>query len=200
MNGIVLTHGAGSNRNAPLLLAVEAEFVKLGWVVERVNLAFREEGRSGPPRPADAKKDQDGLARWLLEMGERVGVGGSGSGRVFLGGHSYGGRQGSMLLAGRPELASGLLLMGYPLHPPAKPAQMRTAHFGALRVPSLFVSGTKDEFGTEEELRTAVALVPARTKLEMVVGARHDLNGGLGAVAGRIAAGFAEFISGGGVE
>ncbi len=73
-------------------------------------------------------------------------------GPVILGGHSYGGRQSTMLAAEEPGLVEALLLLSYPLHPPGKPAQPRTAHFPALRTPALFVHGTKDPFGTIEEL------------------------------------------------
>src|SRR5690348_6692823 len=70
------------------------------------------------------------------------------SGKIYLGGHSYGGRQASMLAAEAPDIAAALLLLSYPLHPPLKPAQLRTQHFPQLRVPALFVSGTTDGFGT----------------------------------------------------
>src|SRR5271168_3574179 len=77
-------------------------------------------------------------------------------GRVFVGGHSYGGRQASMLCAETAEkspeeaakLAAGLLLLSYPLHPPRKPEQLRTQHFFYLHTPSLFVRGTRDPFGS----------------------------------------------------
>ena len=100
-----------------------------------------------------------------------------------------------MLLAERPKLADGLLLLAYPLHPPGKPAQLRTAHFPELRVPVLFVSGGKDEFGSEEELRLAMQAIPSRRKtLRIFLGLRHDLGGGRKGVAGLIAAAFQEVI------
>ena len=80
-----------------------------------------------------------------------------------------------MLAAAEPELIAGLLLLSYPLHPPAKPDQMRTAHFQNLRTPALFVSGTKDEFGTVEEMTAAIKLVPARTEFFSLEGAGHSL-------------------------
>lgn len=187
MNGIVLTHGAGSNRNAPLLVAMDREFAAMGWVVERVDLAFRESGRSGPPRPADQHLDREGLAAHLGAMRARV------AGKVLLGGHSYGGRQGSILLAERPELADALLLLGYPLHPPGKPTQLRTEHFPSLCVPTLFASGGKDEFGTPEELQAAVALIPARTQRLLFEKLKHDLGGGKGSTPTEVAQAFAAF-------
>ncbi|HZD31811.1 MAG TPA: alpha/beta family hydrolase [Candidatus Angelobacter sp.] len=96
-------------------------------------------------------------------------------GRAFLGGSSYGGRQASLLLASHAGLVEGLLLLSYPLHPPGKPAQLRTAHFSDLRTPSLFVSGTKDSFGTIDELEAAIKLIPARTALAQIEGGSHGL-------------------------
>ena len=78
------------------------------------------------------------------------------SGRIFLGGHSYGGRQASMLCAAEPGLVDALLLLSYPLHPPQRPAELRTAHFPALRTPALFVSGVRDGFGSIDELASGV--------------------------------------------
>jgi hypothetical protein len=96
-------------------------------------------------------------------------------GRVFAGGHSYGGRQTAMAAAERRDLADGLLLLAYPLHPPRRPDQPRTGFFAEWRTPALFVHGTRDPFGTVEELRAAMARIPARVDLMVVEGAGHDL-------------------------
>ncbi len=97
------------------------------------------------------------------------------NGRIFLGGHSYGGRQSSMLCAEDTDLAAGLLLLSYPLHPPRRPEQQRTQHLPDLRTPALFVSGTRDPFGSPEELQQAIKMIPARTNLLTIEGAGHDL-------------------------
>jgi predicted alpha/beta-hydrolase family hydrolase len=102
------------------------------------------------------------------------------AGATFLGGHSYGGRQASMLFAEDP-IASGLLLLSYPLHPPEKPQQLRTVHFASLRTPALFVHGTRDPFGTIAELQSAIQQISAPTHLLTVAGAGHDLSFGRGA-------------------
>ena len=78
-----------------------------------------------------------------------------------------------MLAAERPGAADGLLLLSYPLHPPKKPAQMRTGYFPELRTPALFVHGARDPFGSIEELREAVAAIPARMDVLPVEGAAH---------------------------
>ena len=80
-----------------------------------------------------------------------------------------------MLAAEAPGVAEALLLLSYPLHPPDKPAQLRTAHFPQLRTPALFVSGTKDPFGSPDELRAALELVPGQHELRLIENAGHDL-------------------------
>jgi hypothetical protein len=80
-----------------------------------------------------------------------------------------------MLAADQPGLVDGLLLLSYPLHPPQKPGELRTAHFPRLQTPALFVSGTCDGFGTVDELESAFKLIPARTGLLTVTGAGHEL-------------------------
>ena len=83
-----------------------------------------------------------------------------------------------MLAAEEPAIADGLLLFSYPLHPPKKPDQLRTMHFPSLRTPALFVHGTRDGFGSVNELEAALVLIPAPTKILIIDGAGHDLKGG----------------------
>jgi hypothetical protein len=170
--GLALTHGAGSDCTAPLLVAIATQFCDAGFTVLRCDLAFRRKRPKGPPSPATAAADRAGLRDAVLDLRERV------SGNVYLGGHSYGGRQASMLAAEAPDIAAALLLLSYPLHPPLKPAQLRTQHFPQLRAPVLFVSGTKDEFGTIAELESAIKAIPAQTRLIAIEGAGHDLKRG----------------------
>lgn len=80
-----------------------------------------------------------------------------------------------MLAAEQPAIADGLLLLSYPLHPPGRPDDLRTAHFPGLRTPALFVHGTRDGFGTIEEMTGALGLIPARTTLFQIKGAGHEL-------------------------
>ena len=80
-----------------------------------------------------------------------------------------------MLAADQPGLVDGLLLLSYPLHPPQKPDELRTAHFPRLQTPALFVSGNCDGFGSIDELGSALTLIPARTELLTVNGAGHEL-------------------------
>jgi hypothetical protein len=167
---LVLTHGAGGNSNAALLVVLADAFAHTGLSVLRCDLPYRQRKPSGPPSPADAKRDQQGLKRAVTLMKEQF------PGRAFLGGSSYGGRQASMLVASEPKLVDGLLLLSYPLHPPGKAAQLRTQHFPALQTPALFVSGTRDAFGTIDELGAAIKLIPAKSELVAVEGAAHGLS------------------------
>src|SRR5262249_4512097 len=170
-DGLVLTHGAGGNADAPLLVAVAEAFAARGVTVLRCDLPFRQARPRGGPSPAGATRDREGLRASLRLLRQRAG------GRLFLGGHSYGGRQASMLLAAEPVLASGLLLQSYPLHPPGRPHDLRIAHLPTLRVPTLFVIGTSDPFGSLAELDKARELIPARTSL-LTVNGGHDLGWG----------------------
>lgn len=168
-DGLVLSHGAGGNAQAPLLIALADAFAACGVTVLRCNLPFRQTRPFGPPGPGDAARDRAGLKNAITKLRAMM------SGRIFLGGHSYGGRQSSMLCAEEPDLAAALLLLSYPLHPPRRPEQQRTQHLPDLRTPALFVSGTRDAFGSIEELQRAIKMIPARTKLFPVEGAGHDL-------------------------
>jgi predicted alpha/beta-hydrolase family hydrolase len=182
---MVLTHGAGGNCNAPLLVAAANAFSESGWHVLRCDLPFRQRRPTGPPSPATAAKDRDGLRCAVAAM-RRIAPD-----KVLLGGQSYGGRQATMLAAEEPSLVDGLLLFSYPLHPPGKPAQLRTEHFPRIRVPVVFVYGTADPFGSPRELADAVPAIPAPVKLLRIEGAGHDLKRGrfdLGGVVDAVAA------------
>jgi len=167
-SGLVLTHGAGANCQAPLLVALAREFCQNGFAVLRYELQFRKLRSHGPPMPGSAELDRQAIRTAVQFLRGKV------SGRLFAGGHSYGGRQTTMLLAEDPGLADGLLLLSYPLHPPKKPTQRRTAHFPDLRTPALFVHGIRDGFGSIAEMTEALKLIPARTELMPIEGG-HEL-------------------------
>ena len=143
----------------------------------------------GPPRPGDAARDREGLREQILKMREKNPE------QVWLGGQSYGGRQSSMLAAETPGLVDRLLLLSYPLHAPGKPQQLRTAHFPNLHIPVLLVHGSRDPFGSLEEMRSAIRLIPAQVRLMEVEGAGHDLGRNHAALADKIAAAFLELHS-----
>ncbi|MFD4291644.1 alpha/beta fold hydrolase [Rhodococcus sp. NPDC058505] len=166
---LLLTHGAGGDRTARLLQRAAADFAAAGVLVLRYDLPFRQRRPKGPPSPSTAGQDRDGIAAAADAIRESV------TAPVVLGGHSYGGRQASMIAAERPGICDGLLLFSYPLHPPGKPEKARTAHLPDLRCPAVFVHGTRDPFGTPDEMRAAMDLIAAPHTLVLVDGRGHDL-------------------------
>lgn len=182
VRGLALTHGAGGDCTAPLLVAVARAFCAAGFAVLRCDLAFRQQRPSGPPFPAKSAADRAGLRTALAFLGDIV------RSDLYLGGHSYGGRQASMLAAEEPGLARGLLLLSYPLHPPKKPQELRVEHFARLATPAVFVHGASDPFGTIAEMEKAMSLIPARTHLIAIARAGHDLGRGRFDVTPAIAA------------
>jgi hypothetical protein len=172
-DGLVLSHGAGGNSSAKLLVALGNAFAEVGLSVLRCDLPYRQDRPKGPPFPSGAARDREGLRQAVSELRSILP-----GGRVYLGGLSYGGRQASMLLAEQPGLADGLLLLSYPLHPPARAKELRTAHFAALRAPTVFAHGSQDPFGSLEELERARASIPGPTTLIAIDGAGHGLGRG----------------------
>ncbi len=191
-DGLVLTHGAGSSCESPLLRELAEAFSGAGWTVLRCDLPYRQDRAVGPPPRGAAARDRAGLRSAIASLGAIV------PGRVFLGGHSYGGRQATMAAAEDARLSSSLLVLSYPLRPPRHPREARTEHFPRLAVPALFVHGTRDRFATIEELRSALRLIPARTGLLAIEGAGHELTGRkpAGGLAARVLEEFRVFIGG----
>jgi predicted alpha/beta-hydrolase family hydrolase len=168
-NGLVLTHGAGSNCQAPLLVALAEAFCAAGLTVLRCDLPYRQSRPTGPPPRGSAERDQAGLRAAVAAIRRET------HGRLFLGGHSYGGRQASILAASDPTIAEALLLLSYPLHPPKRPTDLRTSHFPDLKTPAFFVHGVRDGFATSVEMEAALELIPARTELLPIPNAGHEL-------------------------
>jgi predicted alpha/beta-hydrolase family hydrolase len=166
---IVLTHGAGSDCNARLLVEMAEALAGEGFTVLRFDLPFRRARPHGPPFPAAAARDRDGLRRAVSLMREQK------HRQVFMSGHSYGGRQASMLAAEEPGLTDGLLLFSYPLHPPRKPEELRTKHFPKLTTPAFFIHGARDPFATGAEMESALELIPGAHAVLEVDAAGHEL-------------------------
>lgn len=179
-HGLLLAPGASAGRDQPALVAIDDAVSPAGFAVERMDFPYTRAGRKAPDRPpvllAAVREAAAGLAR-----SHRVAPG-----NVALGGRSMGGRICSMAAAeGLPCLA--LVLVSYPLHPPGRPDNLRVGHFGALRVPCLFVSGTRDAFATPAELEEHTAAIPARVDHVWVDGGDHGLRGRDQAVAEAVA-------------
>ena len=169
---VVLTHGAGGSRESPLLQQVCDEWARRGWLAVRYNLPFRRRRPKGPPS-GSGTGDRAGIVEAITLCRGLV------DGPLIAGGHSYGGRQTSMVVAALDEAASSkvavLTLFSYPVHPPGKPERPRTEHLPDITVPTVFTHGTSDPFGTPAEVRAAAALIAARTAVVEIAGARHDL-------------------------
>ena len=164
---VLLTHGAGGNRDSPMLVKVCDEWAARGWLAIRFDLPYRRRRPKGPPS-GSAAADQAGIVEAVALARTLT------TGPVVAGGHSYGGRMTSMAVAdGLP--VDVLTLFSYPLHPPGKPERARIEHLPRIGAPTVFTHGTSDPFGTIAELRDAAALVGAPTEVVEVTGARHDL-------------------------
>ncbi|HXA33573.1 MAG TPA: alpha/beta family hydrolase [Acidimicrobiales bacterium] len=166
--GLVLTPGAGAGSDQPSLVAIEEALAPAGVRVDRIDFPYRLAGKKAPDRPpvllATVIEAADALATELGVDGTRIAVGG----------RSMGGRMCSMAVADGMA-AAALVLVSYPLHPPGKPERLRTEHFTSITVPCLFVSGTRDSFGTPAELESATAAIPGPVTHVWLEGGDHGL-------------------------
>jgi predicted alpha/beta-hydrolase family hydrolase len=165
---VMLTHGAGGNRNSPLLIRLCDEWARRGFLAVRYDLPYRRRRPKGPPS-GSAASDRVGIAEAAALLRTLT------DGPVLAGGHSYGGRMTSMAVADEEVAVDVLALSSYPLHPPGKPERARTEHLPRITAPTVFTHGTADPFGTIDELRAAAALIPAPAEIVEITGARHDL-------------------------
>ena len=165
---VVLTHGAGGNRDSPLLQRVWDEWARRGFFAVRYDLPYRRRRPSGPPSGSGAS-DRAGIVEAIALCR------GLADGPLIAGGHSYGGRQTSMLVASKAVEVDLLTLFSYPVHPPGKPERPRTDHLPDITAPTVFTHGTSDPFGTPTEVRDAAAMIAGPAEVVEITGARHDL-------------------------
>ena len=177
---LLLYPGAGSDRDQPSLVAIERS-LGAAASVERLDFPYRREGRRAPDRaPKLMVAIRDDLSAYRRRRGP-----------VVMGGRSMGGRMTTMVAAdvddgGPVDRLAGLVLVCYPLHPPGRPDRLRVEHLVDITVPCLFVSGTKDPFGTPEELTEWTATIPAPVEHVWIEGGRHDLKGADDAIAAAV--------------
>lgn len=175
---LLLAPGAGSDSSHPALRAVEEAVAPLP--VTRMDFPYRLAGRKAPDRePVLVEAVRAAAAGCCAAARIRPD-------RLVLGGRSMGGRMCSIAVAGGLP-AAALVLVAYPLHPPGKPEKLRTAHLPSLTVPCLFVSGTRDPFGTPEELEVATSTIPGPVTHVWVEGGRHGLENADQLVASAVA-------------
>lgn len=164
--GLLLTPGAGADRDQSALVAIDNAAAAAGATVVRMDFPYRKAGRRAPDKPAVLI---EAVVEAATELRARTD-------RLVLGGRSMGGRMCSMAVA-EGLAADALLLVSYPLHPPGRPEKLRSAHFRELRLPCLFVSGTRDAFATPAELEDEVSVIPGPVILEWVEGKDHAMRG-----------------------
>src|SRR5258705_8551827 len=162
---VLLTPGAGGSRESPRLTKICDEWARRGWLAVRYNLPYRQRRPKGPPS-GSAAKDQAGVVEAIALAHTLT------DGPVIAGGHSYGGRMTSMVIAEGTAAVDVLTLFSYPLHPPGKPERARTDHLPRITVPTVFTHGTSDPFGTIDELRPPAARIPPPTEVVEITGAR----------------------------
>lgn len=179
ISGVLLTPGASAGRDQPALVALDKSLSAAGYGVERIDFPYRLAGRRAPDRPPVLVET---IRSGTETLATRLGVD---TARLAIGGRSMGGRMCSMAAADGLPVAA-LVLVSYPLHPPGRPERARTEHFGALEVPCLFVSGTRDAFGSPDELTTATSAIPGPVTLRWVEGGDHGLRGKDSLVAGLV--------------
>jgi predicted alpha/beta-hydrolase family hydrolase len=167
---VLLTPGAGSGRDHPSLVAAEEALRPHGVAVSRMDFPYRKAGRRAPDRlPVLVAAVREGAA----ELAAGAGVDPT---SVVAGGRSLGGRVCSVAVA-EGMAARAVVLVSYPLHPPGRPDKLRVDHFPELRVPCLFVSGTRDAFARPDELQAAVSAIPGPVTHVWIEGGDHGLRG-----------------------
>ena len=169
---LVLAHGAGAGQQHPFMMAAAKGFAARGIDVATFDFPYMREHRKIPDRaPVLEKAFQDVVAA-ARQWSEAT--------RFFIGGKSMGGRMATHLGAAHLADLSGIIVFGYPLHPPGKPSQLRVEHLPSITAPVLIVQGERDTFGTPSELQPAVASMTASVNLHIVPRGDHSLT-----VAGR---------------
>lgn len=166
--GVLLAPGAGAGSDQPALVAIDGAVAALGLAVARMDFPYRLAGRR---RPDPERVLEAAVRDHAAALASRVGAD---TASLVLGGRSMGGRICSQAVAGGLP-AAGLVLVSYPLHPPGKPERLRTAHLPSVRVPCLFVSGTKDAFGSPAELEAATEAIEAPVAHVWIEGGDHGL-------------------------
>ena len=169
---LVLAHGAGAPQTHPFMIAFARGLSSRGIGVVTFNFLYKERGRRAPDPPARLEACYRSVIAAVRERGPASGR------RLLVGGKSMGGRIASQVVAadtrdGVSSGVDGLVLLGYPLHPPGRPEKMRDAHLPAINAPMLFVQGSRDAFGTPDELRPVLARCSA-AELFVVDGGDHS--------------------------
>jgi uncharacterized protein len=166
---VLLAHGAGSDKDAQALKAVSSALADEGVPSLRFDYPYRVAKKRSPDRaPVLDRATRDAAA----ELAKRSGLPAE---RLVLGGRSMGGRYCSLIVGDDevPVPALGLLLLGYPLHPAGQPDRLRVDHFPRLRIPCLFVSGTRDSLAGRDALTKAAEAIKGKVAFHWLESADH---------------------------
>jgi uncharacterized protein len=165
---LVLGHGAGASQTSDFMVAFAEALAVRGFSTVTFNFPYMEEGRRLPDR-------SEALEAAFREVIATVrGRPDAGRGRLVIGGKSLGGRMASHVAAAGLDDLAGLVFLGYPLHPPGQPGRPRAAHLARIRTPMLFVQGTRDAFGTPDELAPLLAPLGPAVRVHVVEGGDHS--------------------------
>jgi predicted alpha/beta-hydrolase family hydrolase len=163
---IILAHGAGQGMASPFMTFFRSELEARGLKCVLFNFDYMERKRRIPdPQPKLQAKYRNIVAEVMDKYHPK---------RLFIGGKSMGGRVASYIAADTPQL-SGLIFLGYPLHPPGRPDELRDTHLYELKLPMLFISGTKDTFARRDLLQNVVKKIGSNARLVWVEGGDHSL-------------------------
>ena len=164
--GLILGPGAGAPQTSGFMVTFASELAARGIDVVTFNFLYMEQRRRVP----DSNAKLEACYRAVIEAVARRKFG-----KLVIGGKSMGGRIASQVAALGAADVAGLVLLDYPLHPPGKPEELRVKHLPAIETPMLFVQGSRDAFGTPEELRPFMRKLKARAELHVVEGGDHSL-------------------------
>jgi uncharacterized protein len=164
---LILGHGAGAGQASGFMVSFATGLAARGIETVTFNFLYMEQGRRLP----DSKDKLEACYRAVIEA---VAHRKRGRGRLAIGGKSMGGRIASQVAAGAAPDVAGLVLLGYPLHPPGKKDQLRTKHLSEIKAPMLFVQGSRDAFGTPQELRPIIRKLKVPAELYEVAGGDHS--------------------------
>jgi len=166
--GLILAHGAGGGQTGSFMVRAGRELSSRGTVVATFDFPYITAGRSAPDKPAVLE------AHWRAIVAEVRGRAEFQRLPLFIGGKSMGGRIASQVAAAGLDDVAGLVYFGYPLHPPGRPEQRRDAHLPAIRIPMLFIQGTRDQFGTSDDIRALLPRLDRRAELVEIADGDHS--------------------------
>lgn len=166
---LVLGHGAGANQLSGFMRLFAAGLAERGLDVVTFNFLYTEQGRKVPDPAPRLESCYRAVIDAVVKHKKLKGN------RLVIGGKSMGGRIASQVAASQPEDIDGLVFLGYPLHPPGRPDKLRSEHLPKIKAPMLFVQGSRDAFGTKQEIETIIRKLKLPAEHYSIEGGDHSL-------------------------